>query len=594
MNENSQDIGTARSASLSTYGYWAALLLLASVPFIGLLKGQFLYDDFIVILLNRNLHKIHAFSECFSFVLKPSKPVTNYLIALGQWFGSGRIFTHRAISIAVHMSVTLLLFENLRLLIRRLDLNVPPALPFWISFDFRAPPDPQRAAGDCSFPNGYAGAMFSLLALWSLQRLLGEEMKWGQSTWRLVLLLGLLFVSMGLAQLSKEVFAATLPLTLAAFTLVRPRSGWRRGLLPAVFVMELVWAIVLVSLLRLDSRSEFPYREVIGYGVQSPATQIPLAARALMEGAAKAVTGHGLTILPVRVRQGLGAGMGLGMALAFLATGVGLVGLLWRAGGWWRAWGTTAGAGIFIYLLIPNLNIGSEHYWYFPLMGLVSLGGLALWRFFERSVRAPQLWMGLTVVVYAAALALGLEARLKVLHSRMDLYLSEVTAHPESAPAWSAVITTILEKPGPESARLARPFVEQAKRIAPDDPTVLTAEFTYLLSARDRYEAERTLRRIELLFPGRPKTIADYEFHLGLLIESLGDCAGASAAYARAGQMDSQREDFRGALERTRGLGCAGRSNLPRPKTHELERVDILEVRIPPLHARAFQIDLRR
>ena len=258
--------------------------------------------------------------------------------------------------------------------------------------------------------------MFSLLALWSLQRLLGEEMGLGHR----IGLTALLFFSMGLAQLSKETFAATLPLALIAFALATPLPRSRRLLVLSIFLMELVWAVVLFSLLRQDSLSNYPYRDVIGYGVQSPLTYVSLAARALLEGLLKVVTGHGLSILPVRLRQGPGAGMGLGEASAFLGLGVGLIALLWRAGGWWRAWGTLAGAGSFVYLLIPNLNIGSEHYWYFPTMGLVSLGGLSLWRLFDRSVRRPRLWMWITVIAYAAALVAGLEARLRVMHSRID------------------------------------------------------------------------------------------------------------------------------------------------------------------------------
>ena len=418
------------------------------------------------------------------------------------------------------------------------------------------------------------GAMFSLIALWSLQRLLDEEIDWGHRAW----LIGLLFVSMGMAQLSKEVFAAVLPITLIAFTSVTANSGpnseWKRRLIPAILAMELVWAIVLFAMLRQDSRSEYPYHEVVGLGIQSPAVQLPLAARALIEGLGKVFTGHGLSILPVRLRQASLADPGLLAALAILACGLFIIVLLWRAGGWWRAWGTAAGSGIFVYLLIPNLNIGSEHYWYFPTMGLLSLGGLALWTFFERTVRVPMLWMWMTVLVYGAALTLGLETRLKVMQSRIGLYLAEVEAHPESAAALSYVVMTLLEKPGAESNRLALPFLEQAKKLAPGDPNVLSAEFSYLLSKRDRMGAETSLRRIESLFPGRPETLANFEFHLGLLSESLGDCRAAATEYARAEKMDPGRNEFR-SVPRARARGrlplsdfLGGRSPLARYFLH--------------------------
>lgn len=548
MPGNGQDIRSPRYP----YRYGVLLALLASLPFLGLLKGQYLYDDFSVILLNQNLVKVHTFSDCFSFVLKPSKPVTNFFIALGHWIAAGKIIGHRAISIGVHICATLFLFANLRLLIRRLKLTVPSALPFWISLVFSLHPISSEPLAIVLFRMDMLGAMFSLVALWSLQRLLDEEMTWGHRAW----LLGLLFISLGMAQLSKEVFAAVLPITLIAFASVTPNSGWKRRIIPTVFGMEIVWALILVSMLRLDARSQYPYHDVIGFGVQSPATQIPLAARALVEGMGKVLTGHGLSILPVRLREGSIADPGLLAAIAILACGLFTIFLLWRAGGWWRAWGTAAGSGIFVYLLIPNLNIGSEHYWYFPTMGLLSLGGLALWTFFEQTVQVPILWMWMTVLFYGAALTLGLETRLKVMQSRIGLYLAESDAHPESAAALSYVVMTLLEKPGADSNRLALPFLEQAKKLAPDDANVLSADFSYLLSKRDRMGAEKSLRRIESLFPGRPETLAEFEFHLGLLSESLGDCRAAATEYARAEKMDPGRGKFRAPLERARGPGC--------------------------------------
>ena len=88
----------------------------AVLPWIPLLSGEFLFDDYQVIVANADLAKLGSFGDCFSFGLKPSKPVNNFVLALGHWWGQGMPWAQRLISLLLHVGVSLLVFFNLRLL----------------------------------------------------------------------------------------------------------------------------------------------------------------------------------------------------------------------------------------------------------------------------------------------------------------------------------------------------------------------------------------------------------------------------------------------------------------------------------------------
>jgi hypothetical protein len=366
-----------------------------------------------------------------------------------------------------------------------------------------------------------------------------------------------LFAALGLSQLSKEVFALIAPVTLAAFLFAaRPARPWR--FFVALVTMELVWAGVLLSLLRRDALSGYPYSDVIGRAVQTGHEQIVLAARALIEGATKGVLARHLSLLPPRLRGGPGAALSPGTALVILGAAASLLGTICTRGGWWLFWGIALFSGVGVYLAIPNLNIGSEHYWYFPAAAALSLLVPAFYLGAGRVSARPELWSWLFVTALSIAWLGGLQARTGGLATRLDAWIVEVEEHPESGPAWSNVAVALLEK-GTDPAA-ATPFVDHALALAPEDPNVMMTELIYWMKRGNLRRAERSLGQIEGRYPGKPERLAGLEFNLGLLADSLGDCPRATTAFRHAHELVRENEEYRRAAAEPCSTGQAVRA----------------------------------
>lgn len=522
------------------------LTAVSTLPFLFLLHGEYLFDDIQVIESNAALKAVASFWDCFTFVLKPSKPVTNFWLAIGQWLGGGAPFMQRLLSVLFHLGAVWLVYLNLVFLRLRAGQVLPSRFPFWVALLFAVAPIHTETLGVGLFRMEILGTFFTLTACLALQVLFTRQLSKGRKfAWFTVL-----FLSMGLGPLSKEVFLLVLPAALLAVAWVPGDRKLTWKVPVALGMVQGFWAMLLLVLLRRDPQSDFPYQDVVGFGHLDGVTQVRLAASALLELLYKILTGHGLTILRLRDRNGVGQHLGQeGAALVLVAAALVIV-WLYRRGGLTRLFALWTGVGLGVYLVIPNINIGSEHYAYFPSIGVFALVVLGLWRLLAHSSRRSQSVTGLLVVAYAVALGLGLGARLRHMDSRLAFYLSEAEKHPENAGVWTDVAMAFMEK-RPSHAEEARPFLERAKRLNPDHPNTHTAEFLMNFHAGNVSEAERLLKDIERVFSSKPKYVGSFYFHVGLLKERAGLKGEAARAYLKAIEKEPGKLLYAEAYRRT-------------------------------------------
>jgi hypothetical protein len=183
-----------------------------------------------------------------------------------------------------------------------------------------------------------------------------------------------------LAQFSKEMFAFSLPLLMFAIYAF-PKDGNRtrsKVLLAAMIVEIALYSSIFIHLYRKDITADFSYTYTIGWHALPIVSHIEVASRALMEGISHLISGQGMTTLRLIARQGLGAAWPIGIYLSFLAVYLFTsLYIVTRKKIYSLAYLFFFIPSLF-YLGIPNLNIGSDHYWYFSSLGfcfLFLLGG---------------------------------------------------------------------------------------------------------------------------------------------------------------------------------------------------------------------------
>jgi len=520
------------------------LFVVATLPYLPLLGGVYLFDDIQLIENNYTLKGVRNLSDVFTFVLKPSKPVSNFVLALGQWWGRGSPFHHRLLTLLIHAAAVLLLYANLYLLRRRLRPALPRRFAFWVAFLFALTPVHTEAVGVTWFRMDMLGALFTLSGMWAAQQIGFSRRK---GFWY-----GVLFFSLGLGTLSKEIFAVVLPVCVLAVGWVTRGFGWRQAL--AVVGMQSIWAGLLGWLLTKDAKSEYPYDEVVGWGIIELPLQIRLSASAFIEGLYKTFSGHGLTIVRLQERFGVGIGLGVEGALAFFALVALLLGWLVYRGGFLRAWAIIFAASAGIYVVIPNLNIGSEHYWYLSSAAAFVLLVYGLFRVVSRFSLRPASFVALGVLVYGIALGMGLESRVARMISRERFYRSEWKAHPEAVGTWSDMATVLMEAGKLEESRK---FLDQAKKMDPTHPNVLIGEFLHAFHSKDLKKSREAFTRIQEGFKGRPHMMALFHFHLGMLEEKQVSPAAAARSYLKALEIEPHVKFYREIYEKNAALAKA-------------------------------------
>lgn len=485
--------------------FWhlALLVLMTPLLYVRVLKGQFLFDDYQVIFTNAELWKVKNFHDCFSFTLKPSKPVTNFFIALGKILSEG-VAGHRMLSILFHTGVVLQLYFLARLAVCKFGLQLSQHFSFWVALLFALAPIHSESVVVALFRMDVLGTFFTLAAL-----LIGQSILHSPNVLRYLYLA----ICIGLAQLSKEVFAVITPAVVILFHCIRP---WRTKLFTWICLTQVFWSVILYQRLKLDAVSQYPYGDVIGWKVLSINTQTKLAARAVLEGFYKVFTGHGLTVIRIADREGIGSSLSILLSVVLLIGCVACVVWLWRKGAFVRFWTGMAAAGIGIYLVIPNINIGSEHYWYFPASALFALLVYGLHQLYRRVFPNWEKMLWVTLMGYSICFAVLLEKRVGQMKTRLDFYLSELYTHPESVVPWNNVAVAIMESGHPQRFELAAPYLQKAKEIAPNYPNVRVTDFLFQANSGDKARADQSLRNLEKLFEGDPEKLDRYRKYFGL------------------------------------------------------------------------------
>ncbi len=475
---------------------FVTVALLAVVPWLPLRHGQYLFDDLQLVEHNPALAAVGSSADAFLFSLKPSKPVSNVALALGQVAGGGRVEGQRWLSLTLHALTAALLFWWLS---ARVSFFTAVLGALWFAWL----PLHAEALSVAWFRMDVLGTCFTLLAV-----ILASTSRWL-----------LAFLAVGAAALSKEVFVGLAP------ALVFAATGRKRALTYAI-----PWAIVVAFLLLSDRGSAFSYDGVLGFSVLGT-KQLFLAPIAWAEWAVKTFSGLGLTTTSLLDRWV--AAPNFVWAVTMVLTGLALGGGLWvaaRRKSLAAPWFAVVLFSLVLYASIPNLNLGAERYGYFPAACLAV--ALAL------SVAVLPKGFPWLLAAHALVLLFPLQRRLSELESRVAHASAEVKHHAEVGLNWSNLALTYLDL-GPQFHEDGEAFLAQAHLRLPDSPRVWLTEFAYRFQKGDAESYAELWRNEGHRFASDPKVAASLEYQLGLLMARRGDCEAARARFRSAERRDA-------------------------------------------------------
>lgn len=405
------------------------LLWLPAVVCIGFLQllfsKQFVHDDLSMIRFNIDMLQIQSLSDCFQFVLQQTKPVTNIILALTNWFFGFGVWGQHLVSYLLHLAVVMVWYLVIDRFARRENLS--PLMAPLSAVLFALAPVHSETLGIAQFRGEILATLFTLIA-WYIAPL--------SITKQSPLFLGLTLFCVTLAALSKEIFffIAIFTVSWEWHRLRDLEASARIRKFNSFFALSMLvgflW-VVLYRLYQLDKDGAYSYSGNVAFQYDSKKIWFTFFARALWEGMYKILTGDGLTTVRLSNRTGLGSnltvfshillivGMLFIMTRAFIKSprSRGLILLL------------VLGSGF--YLVIPNANVGSEHYWYFAAAPAFAL----LVMFLLHHIKTQRLFVLLTTS-YALFLFVSLQSRLLDYRTRKEFARAELMTHPESWWTW--------------------------------------------------------------------------------------------------------------------------------------------------------------
>ncbi|MBI4404500.1 MAG: hypothetical protein HY537_10080, partial [Deltaproteobacteria bacterium] len=518
------------------------LALLSFFSFFSIMRGDFLHDDREFIQANSDLSTVATIADCFTFQHQYTKPIANLFIAFGYWLDHG-VFGQRLLSIILHALVVIFFCLNSLLLCSRLALDrtwVP-----WAALLFAISPIHSETIVIAQFRGEVIGTLFALVAFYFCQKIASASPRNDKEACarndrvRISLNYIGLFVAWTFSALSKEIFVFIVPMGCFLFFFSGKKIPRFEKLRFSFFVVgfAVLGVTVLVIQAAKDGTSQYSYVHNVGLGVLSFDTHVRIAARALVEGVQKLLLGRGLTSLRLLEREGLGAGWGFLLSWTVLFSWILFCLALIRITGWWRVWGGLFFASVSFYLAVPNVNIGSEHYWYFaalPFYALLVQGALSLLKRCDSKAKHlsahqklfRQHIASVVGLCYVVFLSIGLQSRLVQLHSRLSLAFAELDAHPESAATWSEVAIGLLKESQPKLVPIALDYIVKAEKISPSHYSVAISDFIYAYTTGETERARTRLHQIERLkFP--PRKMARFYRDFAILNLVKGDCDSA-------------------------------------------------------------------
>ena len=532
----------------------ASILVLVSIlPFLGLFEGAYVFDDYYAIAQNKGLLEVRNFFDCFLFRPQSMRPVSNFFLALGQLLSPDAVLGQRLISILVHSFVVLLIFANLRLWCGRLKEPPSKFLPFWVALLYAINPIHIESLAIAQFRSEVLATFFLLISMWATQLIALK--KPARSGWPH----SVLFLAMGLSALSKESFALLTPLVIFLFYAWELRSKdrerisglFKTGFLWMVCGFAAFWGGVLAFFRTLPPSylsSWTSYGGKVGLRVVDldASGQTKIAARALLEGLIKIFSGVGLSTVRLAIRSGPGDKLSLPLCALILLAFSGAMVIWWRKDRRFGLWAAALLVGIGIYLFIPNINIRSEHYWYFPALPLLVLFISSL-EIALGKIKNGERMMWVATLSFCLYLAIPLESRILDFRSLFNFYLSETETHPEVQRTWADLADYLVVSSG--KVESAWPYVLEAKKHFPDDPYFLVTEFLYYRE-KENFDAtkEAVAKIVARKLPSEKMLQIYYDF--GVVGAKQGKCDEAARAFSKALVLDPKNGAVQEAMNK--------------------------------------------
>ncbi len=524
---------------------------LAALLFFPLLASHdFLFDDVTFILTNPDLGKVKRFVDCFFFVLQPSKPVTNFFLAFGYWMAHGQVYGQHVLSLLLHLLTGLVWYANLLQWGRRTKTEVPQGFYLAVVFAFLTLPVLSEALEIGQFRGDILAALFASLSLLLTQYLAAGSFRGV----RRFTYLGAIFLCLGLSQYSKEVFAVLLPPLLILFYGI-PENRFDlkktvRSFVAPLLAVEVIWASLLYKMLVRDGHDiHYTYRNTVGANAVPLVVQVRLASRAILESVLKFFSISSPTATPLVYRLDIGYSFPLVAHLAIVVLTLMMSLFLVSKKGWPRTWGAVAGA-YWLYLIVPNANVGSEHYLYFASIGLMMLLALAVWKLLNRYARYPRALWWSVYGVFVFFSVIGLETRLFDCLDRISFTRAEVERAPDYYANWLLYEAALSEEGNtPAIQKEARRALDEAHSRGERWRGLATVDWDLAKGEMDYEKKYGTVEEAEGAFVSMMKWVTDrrdanfYEIQMAQYEMAHGECDTALLLMRRAKKM----EDVSGA-----------------------------------------------
>lgn len=509
----SQQLGVA--GRLQKKGVPALIILFSFfllTPYFLVPPGQFIYDDIHHLRSHPYFLKLTSLLDCLNFSIKPARKLSDFSIAIASYLLGPFAWPQRLLSLVLHYFTAVMLYINLRQLFNRAPFftnNQLTAGSLLAACFFLSLPIHTETIVVAQFRCEILGSLFSLIAC-ALSQILAQidraQFAEKNFSWKYFPILLLLFLSLGFAALSKETFLLIAPFSSIAFytvTLLRNKMEIKKA-------GYHFWVIIALScffwgdfIFRANSQTtfnKFDYEGAVGWQVTSLHQHIDLWIRATYEGVWKSFTG--LNLSSVRMAQRT---PWLSSMLAYLLVGVGLfigIYLAWKRRKkeeWLIFFGVLSIVGLLPYLLIPNINLGSEHYWYFSELWIAGFFGFFIVRLYsDRKKRIG--FLILFCVSYILFLQNNLLSRLFDAYNRLSFTEAELMNNPESVQAWTNFLSAQIEDN--TNAPLTTFYLLQMKKRFPTELETRLIESSYhLITTKNLELLNESLLNLAALVP---------------------------------------------------------------------------------------------
>lgn len=508
------------------------LLIVVGLCYWPLLNGkEFIFDDIEFVYLSPELARVTSLGGCLDFSPQPTKPVTNLVLALTYFWGKGHIEAHRLCSLVLHAANVLLLWFLLIAFARHSSVNVS-GKSLWIgALWFAIHPIHTETLAISQFRADALSTFFALLALGAVFEISTTLESESPRLKSLIKLGGLIL----LAQMSKETMTFSLPAIacLLLWGLRVKRNVWR----PVVATLLATIAFGVVFLyyqIPKDAVGSYTYLGRVGVGSLTKSNHLQLAYEALSEGLWKLASGTGLSLIRLSERYPSGLAKQFVGALFLVLTAVFISIKFFRRERAWSFWVLAPLAAYLPFLIIPNVNMGSEHYWYFTSVFLGGALGFIVEKILAGSRFSPWPVIGV-LTFYLFSLGYHSFQRSGRFERQASVYFDEVKNHPEAKSAWFDLIDGLIRND--ETVPLAKTLTSEYEKLFSEDARLRNLRFE-LAQIDGNWPRAKELLEIVDKDASRPRVLARVHRSFALFSAQLAKCDEARMSLKRATELD--------------------------------------------------------